>query len=403
MRVLILDMTHGGQVLAKRYLARGEEVTVVDVYRISPKDLVRGLERMGIRCTETAPPEHFDLVAMPCHCPDHFLEGCTYDERIWFSQAVHAFYDEKRFGIEITGVKGKTSTCYVLAHILSAWGKKVYLHTSRGSGPYGLGRHFITDVVSIAPPYILEHPKGDYDIVIDEVSLGGSGRADIAGITNLLEDYGIAKNTRKAEEAKKDILCSNVNIVREDEIQIWSKYGKPLRGYLKRVSVTGDSEFGRPLRVEVDYGGKHALDLDGSYLALQYLDAMDMALEICDVMGVPDYAVVAALTSFKGVPGRGEVSVKNGVRHLYERNPGISHTSVERTLSCLEEMGTLDDSVLIVNPVSKKVCDKLDEGAIAAVATAHGVELLITAGDGTEPEVPAGKKTVIRMVKEGYQ
>jgi len=77
--------------------------------------------------------------------------------------------------------------------------------------------------------------------------------------------------------------------------------------------------------------------------------------------------------------------------------------SVDWTLTCLGRMNALEDAVLIIDPVSKKVCDKLDRDLIAEVAEDHGVALIVTPGDGTEPEVPAGMKTVIRMTKEGYQ
>ena len=55
-------------------------------------------------------------------------------------------------------------------------------------GPYAKGKHFITELKSIAPPMLLTLPKGEYDVMVCEVSLGGSGKADIGCITNLLED-----------------------------------------------------------------------------------------------------------------------------------------------------------------------------------------------------------------------
>ena len=133
------------------------------------------------------------------------------------------------------------------------------------------------------------------------------------------------------------------------------------------------------------------MSLRSDYLALQYLDAMDMALEVCDAMDVPAETVLEGLRTFPGVPGRGEVSVEKGVRYLRDRNPGVSHMSVERTLSCLKEMGALDDAVLIIDPVSRKVCAK------------YGVPMVITDGKGSEDDVPEGKTMVIRMFKEGYQ
>lgn len=398
-----MDTVHGGKILARSYLDGGCEVTVVDVYKVTPNDILKDIRHMGARVADEAPAEHFDLVAMPCHCPDSFIGAATYDRRIFFSEAVRDMISDRRFRIEITGVKGKTSTCYVLAHMLSLTGRRVYLHTSRGMGPYAKGKHFITELKSIAPPMLLTLPKGEYDVMICEVSLGGSGKADIAGITNLLEDYGIARNTRTAESGKKDILCDGINVVPEAEKGIWNKYGKPLRTYGRRVSVAGKPEFGKPLSVSVDYRGGHEIELRSDYLALQYLDAMDMALEICDAMDVPAETVLEGLRTFPGVPGRGEVSVENGVSYLRDRNPGVSHMSVERTLSCLKEMGALDNAVLIIDPVSRKVCDKMDRDLIGEVAARYGIPMVVTDGKGSAEDVPEGKTMVVRMFKEGYQ
>ena len=52
MKVLILDMTHGGAVLAERFLKRGDEVTCVDVYHIGTKELKDSVRAMGARVEE---------------------------------------------------------------------------------------------------------------------------------------------------------------------------------------------------------------------------------------------------------------------------------------------------------------------------------------------------------------
>jgi coenzyme F430 synthetase len=405
MNILVLDMTHGGDILAGRYISEGHNVTCVDVYHTIKKD---SIVDETVRCKEIyqeVPSGHYDMVVMPCHCPDRFLDGCIYSRRIFFSEAVRDLIDDKRFRIEITGVKGKTSTCYLLAHILGIAGKKVFLHSSRGQGPWVGGEHIIEARRSIAPPSLLALPKGDYDVMICEVSLGGSGMADIAGITNLVENYGIADNTRKAEGAKADIMTvRGTNIVSSSEIWRWSKYCKgTLHGCGARVMIVGEPHFGESLDVEVDYNGRHRIKLDGSYLSLQYLDAMSMALEICFVMCVETEKVLEGLRTFKGVPGRGEISTKGGIRYLKERNPGISHMSVERTLECLKRMNVLKDSVLIIDPVSRKVCDKMDRDSIKQVASRYGVDIIFSKGDGSLLRMPEGKTMVIEMVKEGYQ
>lgn len=404
-KILILDMTHGGQILSYTYKERGDDVTCADVYKIAPDSLKRELSKAGIKVTDDTVKGDYDLVVMPCHCPDMFLKNCTYRKRIYFSDAVREFTEMSGCTrIEITGVKGKTSTCYVLADILATAGKKVYLSTSRGRGPWKDGKIDPMENCSIAPPYLLTLPVDGYDVVIGEVSLGGSGKADIAGITNLVEDYGIAKDTRRASEAKKAVLCAGVNIVDEKEVKMWSMVSKGRTvGYGTRIRPVGKARFGEPLKVSVDYGGIWETELRGDYLALQYLKAMDMAMEIAWQMGIPKEAVKESISGFGGVPGRGEIFERDGVRHVIERNPGISRLSVDKTLALLDQMDLLDNAVMVVDPVSRKVCDKMHMPEIEAEASKYGVDIVITDGSGARPDLPINKTTVIEFIKEGYQ
>jgi UDP-N-acetylmuramyl pentapeptide synthase len=404
MRVLIMDMTHGGDILAEEYLRMGHEVVCADVYGIASDDLMRKVAEKGAEAYRYVPDGKYDLKIAPSHCPDSFAEGSEWKRELTFHQAVGHLIKDDRFRIEVTGVKGKTSTCYLLAHILDAAGKKVFLHTSRGQGGFSGGIHTIDRKMSIAPTSLLKLPKGDYDVIIAECSLGGSGKADIAAITNLVEDYGIAGNTRKASDSKASILTGRVNIVPQSEMGIWCRYGPyPLRSYGGRITILGHPEIGSPLRIAVDYMGPYDLSLDPSYLSLQYLKAMDLALEICHEMGIPQDIVLSALSTFKGVPGRGELSVEGDRVTIHERNPGISHISIRRTLECLRRADALNDAIIILDPISRKVCDKMDLNEIRDVASDFGIDMIITAGDGKRPNIPDDRKTVIEFIKEGFQ
>ena len=404
MRVLILDMVHGGDLLAIRHLSEGDDVTCVDVYGICPEARKEELRSMEIRVTDKVPEGSYDMTVMPTHCTRAFLGNADPGRIVSFSQDVCRFIEDRRFRIEVTGVKGKTSTCYLIAKMLSDSGKKVLLHTSRGEGPYTADGHMIDRKVSIAPPYIMTLEAGDYDAVVCEVSLGGSGKADIACITNLVEDYGIAKNTLKASDAKKDILTDDgINIVSESEEGFWSAYGKKLTTYGCRVTRLSEPKLGEGLRVDVDYDGTGEVVLDGSYVSTEYLEAMDLALEVCHRMGIPRESVVRSLETFRGVPGRGEILKEGGRTVIRERNPGISHLSIGRTLKCLKEMDALDSAMIILDPVSKKVCDKMDTDEIRKVVDSYGVPMVVTKGDGVRPDVPSDVGLLLEFVKEGYQ
>jgi len=398
-KALILDMVHGADILAEELMAKGYTVTGVDVYGIAKEESKSSLREKGVTVsTYDVPPGHYDLLLMPVHCPDSFLKEVTWDERKTFHQIVGELSSGKN-RIEITGVKGKTSCCYLLAHILELDGRKIFLHTSRGQGPWK-GEHVIERKVSIAPTSILRLPE-DFDTVIAEVSLGGSGKADISVITNLAEDYGIAADTRKASDAKASIFSKGVNIVPFSEIGFWSKYSKNLKAYGNRTEVMEKAIIGVPLKITINYHGKHEVLLSGDYLSLQYIPTIDLVLEICDTMDIPTDQVITGLETFKGVPGRGEITKLDGKWNVTERNPGISHLSIANMLSVLKRMESLNGAFMIMNPMNRKVCEKMDADKIRTVFDSFGVDHIIT----EDPIVPIPKDTgiIVRFIKEGYQ
>lgn len=398
-----MDTVHGGGVLADRYPKKGDEVTCVDVYNVTPREEIDRLRGKGFTVSREVPEGEYDLVLMPIHCPDSFLNGVRYAEKKFFSQAVGELIHDKRFRIEVTGVKGKTSFCCLLAHILSSAGKKVLVQTSRGRGKWTEGRLEVQERVSIAPPSMLTVPKGDYDIVICEVSLGGSGKANISCITNLLEDYPIAAGTRKASEGKIAILNEGKNIVPREEVDFWKKPGiGNIIGYGGRIRLLGETKLGGSARIRVDYGKGFETDLKNNYLALEYIDAAELAIQVCQEMAIPEASVKEGLSSFIGVPGRGEISFSEGRWTVTERNPGISARSVERTLATLKRIGSIEGAIAVLDPVNRKVCCKMDSDAIKKVAAEFGVEMIIADGSGTMPEIPRSEGPVIMFIKEGY-
>lgn len=403
--ILIMDLIHGGELLAERFLDLGDRVWCADVYGTAPEHLKEGIRAKGATVTEKVIPREYDLLVSPVHCPDKFLGEARFSERMTFHEAVSLFLDDTPFRIEVTGVKGKTSLCYLLAHILSSCGRKVFLHTSRGQGLYSNGKHRITAQKSIAPTSLLELPDGDYDTVITEISLGGTGKADIGIITNVAEDYGIAANTGKASDAKASMLSSSgINIVRREELDSWRSRGDfNIIPYGGSVEIIGAPQLGEPLALKVDYSGEKTVSLKGSYLALQYVNAVECAVTVCGCMNVPPEDLIEGLRSFEGVPGRGELCFERGGWTITERNPGISHVSIAGTLSCLKKIGILEETVAIIDPINKKVCDKLKMREISETFNRYGVRYFLRKDAEEAIYIPEDAKVILEFIKEGYQ
>jgi len=370
----------------------------VDIYGIAKEEVRSELGQLGISVHRSVPAGYYDLLLMPVHCPDAFLNGAKYGERKTFHEAVGELSDG-RSRIEVTGAKGKTSCCYLLAHILSLDGRSIFLHTSRGQGAWVDGGHNIEKRVSIAPPSLLRLPGG-YDTVIAEVSLGGSGKAEMTIITNLAEDYGIAANTKRASEAKAKIFSDGKNLVPWSECEIWERYRKPLIYFGGRAVVLGKAELGEPTKIQIDYGGRHELSLKGNYLHLQYMDVIDAVLEACNEMYIPASQVITGLETFSGVPGRGEVRRTFKGWEVIERNPGISYLSAAKTFDTLERMEIIKDALVILDPISRNVCEKIDAEQIREMAEKKGAKFVLA---GSGKDVPDGRRIVVRLTKEGYQ
>ncbi len=404
MKALIFDIIHGGDYIAEELMKRGYDTYCVDVYRYAKQEIKDRVIEIGAHLSEEAPPGDYSILLAPSHCPvDRFLkDDVNVERRITFHQAVGEFIDDDRFRIEVTGVKGKTSLCYMLAHILDRAGKKVFLHTSRGQGPYQNGEHHIERLMSIAPTSLLRLPEGDYDVMVTEVSLGGSGKADIAIITNLLEDYGIAKNTGKASVSKATILTDNINIVESSECEFWKGFGKDVIGYGGRVRINGGPRLGEPLDLTIDYDREHDVRFGEGFLGLEYIHAIDAALTICEQMHIDNDTVIDALSTFRGIPGRGEISKEDNMWVVTERNPGISHISIDSTLSTLKRMDALDGLTVILDPVNRRVCDKLDIDQIKDVIDRYGVRLILLKDD-KNVVIPDGTKVILKLIKEGFQ
>ncbi len=422
MKVLVLDLVHGGEVLARTYASRGDDVTAVDVYRTSTDELRNSLIAMGVRVLETSPPEPFDLGVAPIHCPNRFFGGARCAETITHHQAVGRLASFPYPMVEVTGAHGKTSTCQLIARMLADQGRKVLLLTSGGLSVVDAGGiRMLRERISIAPPTVLDiaQERHDADVGVFEVSLGGTG-ANVSVITTIGDDYAIAGGTRRAFDGKVQMFRSarGATIFPEDERQLWEPHAPPGQsitfgpGGDVQVDIEGLS-LGRPARMRLKVGDETAVgELQSSYLVPAYRTAFGAAAAAAWSLGASAESIARTLSSFEGAKGRGEVSTEGERVLVRDRNPGVSGTSIKWNLQCLDDYGCSDIGVAI-EPISRKVCEKLDLAEVRSVVDEHpavtGLYMMPPGGEreGFEPadaidQVRKQHAVTLWCTKEGY-
>lgn len=133
MNYLVVDMTHGGVKIATKLASENSENNVYgyDIYRTLDKDGRRELKANNVHLIKkiTILKDIDDLVVIsPIHCPlqkQDYIKSINRNIKFYtHHEAVNLILKDwkgkmdKKPVIEITGVKGKTTTCFILKEIL---------------------------------------------------------------------------------------------------------------------------------------------------------------------------------------------------------------------------------------------------------------------------------------------
>ncbi|MCK4938353.1 MAG: coenzyme F430 synthase [Methanosarcinales archaeon] len=394
--VTVLDLTHGGILLAQHIAKYARSVTAVDVYGTVDDNVLVRLERSGINIarkpdnnTEINTKNNTDLIVAPVHIDPAFIPSAGEHTIITHHQAVgellSGFNTNARI-FEITGTSAKTSTATLLADMTSR-SMSVVSHTSRGV------EHWVKGVpsklhhgLSITPSSILEaleHSTGiEADLYIFEVSLGGTGMADVGIITSLDNEYTIANGSSTSTAAKLQI----VELARPGSTLLVNASAGPLNPPKNVNIITFSDSTNADVYLErsdrniwtVKFNGSGTVSFtpNAGYDAESYSIAIVCAVAAARILEVDNAKIESALVDFAGVHGRMRVMEWAGRKLVDNSNSGMNIRSVRQALDFSNDLASNHDrKVLILGEEAKQVCEGLDPTDAGTFVDERGDEL----------------------------
>lgn len=405
-KLAVLDLTHGGIPIAKKLAALGNEVSGVDVYgTVDPALLGELEENYGIYCSKAPLPIFgFDTLIAPVHLDPAYpmlAEARAAGKKIISHHEIvgEVLKKDSRLSgtkiIEVTGVKAKTSTASLLADMLSRR-FKVVLHTSRGLESWEDGSpSIIHKGLSITPGSILTAIEKSLDagikpdFFIFEISIGGTGTADIGILTTLNPDYGIANNTALASDAKLQLILNAkpgstllLNAGAEKALEAAKEVQAKVLTFKdpfyadSSVKIPNTSDFvlktEEPAATpEISGSALHFLSrgkeifsasLSPGYNSSAYRTAFVAASAAALELGIGTKDVISVLEEFRGLSGRMQEKELNGVTLIDNSNSGMDILSAEKALEYAllkkkdEKKGSI---ILILGEEASQVCEGL--------------------------------------------
>jgi UDP-N-acetylmuramyl pentapeptide synthase len=412
-RVAVLDLTHGGAVIARKLKKITGAVTAIDVYRTMSPELLAELEIEGIKTSlKPLKASDFDIIVAPVHLDANYpmLLDASVNKIPVLShhQAVgHILsgYDLKnRTIIELTGTKAKTSTSLLLADILSRE-KKVISHTSRGLEDWSTGT-ILKKGLSITPASILtalDHMIDagiGFDIFIAEISLGGTGFADIGIITTIANDYKIANNTRLASDAKRRMILDakpgSKLVVNNDALRFFGACRRDIEiiSFTDSVNATCNVYFesldAKSETIGYFLGKEHGrihIREASDYDITSYKTAFVCATAAALCMNIDSRTIERTLLEFKGAEGRMKKKSLDGRILIDNSNSGMDIRTARKAL----EYSKKEDEriVMVLGEEAKEVCEGLDPADVDTFINDHLHELaaLVLVGERMKPLV----------------
>lgn len=391
---LIIDATHGGIQLATEYQRKNpnNKIYLYDIYHTLKKKQITQLKEKKIikinslnqinnlKYLEIIYPIHLPLttqeITQKINNPHIKIKFLTHH------QAVKKLFKPLKnvLKIEITGVKGKTSSAFILKEILNNYNP--LLLTSLG---IIYKNKTIKKDISITPANILQTiniaKNKKYQTAIFENSLGTSAIGDIALLTNIAENYPIAQNQKNAAQAKSQIFKNKLIAINQETLnQYYQKESTIYKNKINTFCLKNNTNanlyclninYGlEKTNLKIKYSNIQTINnnrINGEFEITTFapykfhveniLGAVCVALSL----EISETDIINGLKRFKGLPGRTNITKINNKIIIEEINPGINTKAIEYSLNMIKNP---EEFIVIIGGDYGITCEEIKENEL---------------------------------------
>ena len=428
MNNLVIDLTHGGVKIAISLAKKGKNVLAYDLYNtLKPIDgKMLAIYNIEIIKLEDLAGFRGDMnVIYPIHMPLTFDEIKSHNPDLNYTfqthhETVHEILSDwggDILKIEVTGVKGKTTSVFMLKEILidenplilSSLGallyedrKEIVLKKDISITPANiketidLAYKIANPVCKIAEGVVESENLRKYNSAIFESSLGVTGIGDVGLLLNISEDYPIAQDKSSASEAKKQVFnCGCVCIQKEafdkyyskikhEKVNTFSLTDESSNLYITHAEYSLDRT-----HIDIEYSnvktvnnniisGKLSLETfaPGSHHVSNLLGV----ILTCLSLEIDTHKIINGLKNYKGIPGRtNRKTIENSII-IEEINPGLNTQAIKESVNMIDN---LKDYCISIGGDYGITCEEIDEEKLADFLNTLNHEILLTGEVGS--------------------
>ena len=438
MNNLVIDLTHGGVKIAISLAKKDKNVLAYDLYNTLKGIDAKMLEVYGVELIQLEELSDFkgDMnIIYPIHMPLSFDEIESFNPNLNYTfQSHHEIICEilKDWGedipkVEITGVKGKTTSAFMLKEILidenplilSSLGallyenkKEIILKKDISIAPANiketidLAYKIANPICKIAEGTVVSENIRKYNSAIFESSLGVSGIGDVGLLLNIVENYPIAKGRSTASEAKKQVFrCRCVCIQKEalDKYYHEVKHEKTNSFSLtddKANLFVSDVEYGLDQTVlEITYNEVKTINDNVISGEMQVKTFAPGPHHVSNVLGVvltclsleiDSEKIMEGLKNYKGIPGRTTKRTIVNSTIIEEINPGLNTEAIKESVNMIQD---LKDYYISIGGDYGITCEEIDEEKLSDFLNTLNTDIILTGELGLSIEPKLTKKT----------